>query len=173
MVIPAGPRWKESKLPKAPKKRNLDDEHSEGEPTLPYKQVPELVHKADQREKQPELNIPAESKGRRKDRVKGKDNSDNIPVNKGKENERNVAEKAYAIVRPIDKPGTIDRIVDEIWKTRINSELRDWAVASPKVAEALRKSLTKRRVKPPRIHQSVDPSQQIVCLNGIHSGYSL
>lgn len=159
--IPSGPRWRDSKLPKVPKKIQLDDEHSEEEPELPYKQVPEVDHKADQRNKAPAENIPMKPKKHHKDRPQEAKNSGNIPVeNKGKQDEKTLAEKAYAIVRPIDKAGTIDKLVDEVWKTRLSPELGDLVRASPKLAEVLRKALTKKRVKPPRINESVGTLNQ-------------
>ncbi|KAF8217869.1 hypothetical protein K438DRAFT_1952730 [Mycena galopus ATCC 62051] len=63
-------------------------------------------------------------------------------------------EKAYWLTKPIDKLGTTEKILEELWKTRTNTEFGDLVRASPGIAEALRRALTKKRKKPLRFEDS-------------------
>lgn len=125
----------------------FDDAQARDEPTLPYRNVPELVHKDNQRIQKSNEDIPVQHSSVRKDVPRGEISEGNIPAR--------TKEKAYKLSRPIDKPGTAEKIVDEIWKTRVNIELGDLVRASPEVAELLRRSVTKVRRKPLREHNSV------------------
>ncbi|KAJ6450710.1 hypothetical protein C8R47DRAFT_1084336 [Mycena vitilis] len=121
--------------------RQLDDERSRNEPVMPYKNVPELVHKdGSQREKSPEPNIPVQHGQERKDSRKENFPRDDIPAK--------TKEKAYRLIRPVDRAGTADKVLSEIWKSKIDMELGDLVQVSSSLAEMLRKSVTRVRKRP-------------------------
>jgi hypothetical protein len=107
----------------------FDDAQARDEPVIPYRNVPELVHKDNQRIQKSNENIPVQHSSVHKDVPRGEISEDNIPTR--------TKEKAYKLSRPIDKPRTAEKIMDEIWKTRVNIELGDLVRASPEVAELL------------------------------------
>ncbi|KAJ6483483.1 hypothetical protein C8R47DRAFT_1073273 [Mycena vitilis] len=121
--------------------RQLDDKRSRNEPVMPYKNVPELVHKdGSQREKSPEPNIPVQHGQDRKDSRKEDFPRDDIPAK--------TKEKAYRLIRPVDRAGTADKVLNEIWKSKIDMELGDLVQVSSSLAEMLRKSVTRVRKRP-------------------------
>lgn len=141
------------------KPRMLDDEYLETVPEIPYRAVPELVHKDVRTVEKPKDNIPVKLVPNNHKASSGeapkqtKEAIENVIPVKTKE-------RAYKLVKPIDKPGTVDKILKDIWSTKVNMELGDLVQASPEIAERLRKAVTKIRKRSARREFGAEVLQQ-------------